>query len=55
MDAGARLLAARGIMAIEIDEDQTELLDRIIDPTRFRHEFKNDQFGRVRYLFLKRA
>ncbi|HEX7319663.1 MAG TPA: HemK/PrmC family methyltransferase [bacterium] len=55
IDAGMHLLAARGIMAIEIDEDQAELLDKIIDPARFRHEFKNDQFGRVRYLFLKRA
>jgi len=55
MDAGARRLAARGLMAIEIDEDQAGLLDRVIDPVQFRHEFKNDQFGRVRYLFLKRA
>jgi release factor glutamine methyltransferase len=55
MGAGARLLAARGTLAMEIDEDQAGLLERFIDPARFRHEFKNDQFGRVRYLFLKRA
>lgn len=53
LSEGAKYLNLGGMMAIEIDADQVELLTGILHKHKFTSfSFMKDLFGRFRYLFL---
>lgn len=53
LSEGAQYLNIGGMLAIEIDADQVEVLTRILHEYHFASfSFKKDLFGRFRYLFL---
>lgn len=49
---GLPLLAADGVIALEIDEEQPPLINELLATPAHPHWFARDLFGRTRYLFV---